>query len=246
MAPICLNFKMQSIKLSPRLEAAAMMVGKGTVADIGTDHAYLPIKLVQMGHSKALASDIGEGPCQRARVNIYSHGLHGKIKVVCCAGLDAVPDFRPDNIIICGMGGETIRDILAESDYPKESKCRLILGPQSMHSTLRKYLYENCFFIDEEKVVFDGGKFYQLIAAHYDPDLMKYKPYEYELVLGKLNLERALKNPTDDDKMWLKSVLNTAKLRASSRSVGGNGVYDNAPEQQLDLKLIEIIENILG
>ena len=106
---------MHEIKLSPRLAAVASFVGTGSVADIGTDHAQLPIWLVQNGRPRALASDINEGPCQRARVNIYQWGLHGKIKVKCCAGLDGIEDFSPDNIVIAGMGGELITSILAES-----------------------------------------------------------------------------------------------------------------------------------
>ena len=238
--PICVNFSMQQITLSKRLAAVASFVGKGTVADIGTDHAQLPIWLVQNGRARALASDINEGPCQRARINIYNWGLHGKIKVKCCAGLDGIEEFSPDNIVIAGMGGEMIASILAASEYPKKSHCRLVLQPQSMQDVLRRYLYENGFDISAETVVFDGGKYYQILCAAYTglnaPELS-----EYEYKLGVHNVRRARQNPSETDIGWLSLVKASAERRVSGR----RGVCDDAPEQKNDIELLEIIENIL-
>ncbi len=231
---------MQQITLSKRLLAVAALVGKGTVADIGTDHAALPIWLVQNGHARALASDINEGPCQRARVNIYAWGLHGKIKVRCCAGLDGIEDFAPDNIVIAGMGGEMIASILAASDYPKNSKCRLVLAPQSMQDVLRRYLSENGFEIDTETVVSDGGKYYQILSARYTGKVAA-DMREYEYKLGCLNLERAKNAPTDADKAWLRGVLASAKRRVEGRAQ----TCDDSPEQINDREMIAAIENIL-
>ncbi len=232
---------MQQITLSKRLLAVASLVGKGTVADIGTDHASLPIWLVQNGHSRALASDINEGPCQRARVNIYTWGLHGKIKVKCCAGLDGIEDFAPDNIVIAGMGGEMITSILAASEYPKNSKCRLVLAPQSMQDVLRGYLFENGFAIDTETVVHDGGKYYQIIGARYTGKASEpMRPYEYKL--GRLNLERAKNAPTDTDIGWLRGALLSAKRRVEGRLA----TCDDTPEQISDREMIAAIENILN
>ncbi len=231
---------MHTIKLSERLAAVASFVGKGTVADIGTDHAQLPIWLVQNGHPRALASDINEGPCQRARVNIYEWGLHGKIKVKCCAGLDGIEEFSPDNIVIAGMGGEMIASILAESEYPKKSKCRLVLAPQSMQDVLRRYLCENGFLISDEAVVFDGGKYYQILAAEYTGDVSVLSDAEYKL--GRLNLERARKAPSETDTEWLKQQ----KKAAERRVLGRSEAYDDTPEQMRDRELISEIEKILG
>ncbi len=231
---------MFKIKLKPRLAAVASLVGNGTVADIGTDHAQLPIYLVQQGHPRALASDINEGPCQRARTNIYANGLHGKIKVVCCPGLDAVNDFKPDNIVIAGMGGEMIASILSDSDYPKESGCRLVLQPQSMQDVLRRYLLENGFAIDNETVAFDGGKYYQVLSAHYDGVTRSLKEYEYKL--GKINLERVASMPSDIDLAWLEGQL----ISANRRIKGREETSDNTKEQALDRELASVIENILA
>lgn len=229
---------MFKIKLKPRLAAVASFVGKGSVADIGTDHAQLPIYLVQLGHPSALASDINEGPCQRARTNIYANGLHGKIKVVCCPGLDAVDEFKPDNIVIAGMGGEMIASILEASGYPKSSECRLVLQPQSMQDVLRRYLSENGFCIDRETVVFDGGKYYQVIAARYDGDVRSFTDCEYKL--GALNLRRASTDPTEVDIAWLEGQ----KKAAERRIAGREGSCSDSPEQAADRELVSVIENI--
>lgn len=231
---------MQQITLSKRLAAAASLVGKGTVADIGTDHAQLPIWLIQNGHARALASDINEGPCQRARTNIYAWGLHGKIKVKCCAGLDGIEDFAPDNIVIAGMGGEMIASILAASEYPKRSRCRLVLAPQSMQDVLRRYLYENGFKIDAETVVLDGGKYYQILAASYTgepPCALR----DCDLKLGAINLARAEMCPTETDIGWLKNV----KVSAERRVAGRADSHDDAPEQISDRELLAVIDKIL-
>ena len=230
---------MYEIKLSPRLAAAAKLVGKGSVADIGTDHALLPIHLVQSGHPRALASDIKEGPCQRARTNIYANGLHSKIKVVCCPGLDAVDEFEPDNIVIAGMGGEMIASILAASDYPKKSKCRLVLQPQSMHDVLRKFLAENGFEITEETVVLDGGKYYQLLAAKYTGEVYQMSDAEYKL--GKLNLARVEKLYGETDIAWLKKQYDAAVCRINSRGAA----YEDTPEQKKDRELASVIERAI-
>ena len=230
---------MHTIKLSERLAAVAAFVGKGTVADIGTDHAQLPIWLVQNGHPKALASDINEGPCQRARVNIYEWGLHSKIKVKCCAGLDGIEEFSPDNIVIAGMGGEMIVSILAASQYPKNSRCRLVLAPQSMQDVLRRYLCDNGFEIIAETVVFDGGKYYQVLSCEYTGSITSLSEPEYKL--GKLNLERAEKSPSETDINWLKERRKAAERRVTGRAES----HDGTPEQARDRELISVINKIL-
>ncbi len=215
------------------------MVGGGKVADIGTDHAHLAIYLIQKGNSEVLASDINEGPCQRARTNIYAWGLHKKIKVVCRPGLDGIEDFAPDNIVIAGMGGELIASILDASDYPAKSGCRLVLVPHSMQRELRKYLASAGFSIDEERVVFDGGKYYQLLAAHYTGE--KYAMSEAEYRLGRLNIARAALSHGETDIEWLRSVRASAKRRIEGREATVN----DCEEQKNDRALTALIDEII-
>lgn len=231
---------MHKIKLSPRLAVVAAFVGKGSVADIGTDHALLPIYLVQSGHPKALASDIKEGPCQRARTNIYEWGLHGKIEVACAPGLDAAEAFCPDNIVIAGMGGEMIASILAASEYPSSAACRLVLQPQSMQDVLRRFLADSGYIITDETVVFDGGKYYQVLSAYYDGVKRTFEKYEYKL--GAINLKRCAESPTDEDKEWLKLQLAAANRRISGRAES----CDDSDEQRDDRLLVSVIEKILS
>lgn len=230
---------MQIITLTNRLLAAAEMVGGGKVADIGTDHAHLAIYLIQKGNSEVLASDINEGPCQRARTNIYAWGLHKKIKVACRAGLDGIEDFAPDNIVIAGMGGELIASILEASDYPQKSGCRLVLVPHSMQRELRKYLAVAGFQVDEERVVFDGGKYYQLLAAHYTGE--KYMMSDAEYRLGRLNIARAAVEHNETDMAWLQSV----KVSADRRIEGREATMNDCEEQKNDRELTALIDKVI-
>ncbi len=231
---------MLNINLDARLYAAACLCGEGSVADIGTDHALLPIYLVNRGNTRALASDINEGPCERARINVASNGLTDKITVICRAGLDGIEDFAPDNIIIAGMGGELIASILAASDYPKTSRCKLILQPMTMHAELRRYLAKG-FEITDEVVVREahgsGWKHYQLIAARWDGVMREYSETEYRL--GKLNLARVATAPTEADRTWLEFVRKGALTRIRGREMAA--VVD-AYEQERDREMLAEIE----
>ena len=227
--------------LTPRLEAAAALVGDGSFADIGSDHAYLAIKLALERGVCGVASDLREGPCERARKNVRQYGLCDKIKIYCRAGLDQVEEFAPDNIIICGMGGELIAEILENSEYPRSSRCRLILQPMSMQDELRRYLSREGYAISDERVVYDSGKYYQLIAAKYTGENSVLD--EVEALLGPLNLKRAAESLSETDRGWLMSLSIAAKNRVSGRMKSDSG--QNSPEQLCDLSLIKRIEAIL-
>ena len=227
--------------LAPRLEAAASLVGGGSFADIGSDHAYLAIKLALERGVCGVASDLREGPCERARKNVRQYGLCDKIKVYCRSGLDRIEEFAPENIIICGMGGELIAEILEGSEYPKSSRCRLVLQPMSMQDELRRYLVREGYSISDERVVYDSGKYYQLIAAKYTGENSVLD--EVEALLGPLNLKRAAESLSETDRGWLMSVAIAAKNRVSGRMKSDSG--PNSPEQLCDQSLIKRIEAIL-
>lgn len=179
---------MNSNKLSKRLLAAASFVRQGSVvADVGSDHAYLPIYLCNLGKiPKAIASDINEGPVARAKINVASAGLGRKITVLHTSGLDGIDRYSPDDIVICGMGGELIRDIIACAEWTKNKKIRLILQPMTHSEKLRAFLLENGYTIIGETIIKDD-KLYQIICAEYTGRREEYSPAE--LVLGRLNIE---------------------------------------------------------
>ena len=182
-------------KLDSRLETALTYLRKGKVmADIGTDHAYLPIFSVLSGVSRsALASDINKGPCNRADRNVRDYGLSDKISVICCDGLVKAREFSPDDIVIFGMGGELIAKIIDEAPFVKNENIRLILQPMTKSEVLREYLAKNGFNIAGETLSEADGRQYCTICAEFDGEVREFDEVEY--LLGKFNLENNLENP---------------------------------------------------
>lgn len=176
-------------KLSPRLLAAADFVRQGSfVADVGSDHAYLPIYLCSLGKIRgALASDINEGPVARAKINVASYHLGKKISVLRTDGLSGVESFSPDDIVICGMGGELICSIIDSAKWTKNKNIRLILQPMTHADKLRAYLLSNGFSIIGENIIKED-KIYQIICAEYSGNISDCS--ELELIFGKHNLEK--------------------------------------------------------
>ena len=147
--------------LSKRLAAVAAMVRQGSrVADIGTDHAYLPVHLAENGTvPSAIASELRRGPFAAA-------GLADKIAVRLGDGLSSVSPDEVDDIVIAGMGGETIAAILAAAPWVRDGRLRLILQPMSKIEVLHAFLLTEGFAIDEEITVRDGHD-YVVLRAHF-------------------------------------------------------------------------------
>ncbi len=160
--------KQQEQLLGIRLSTAIPYITPGScVADIGTDHAYLPIHLVKNGLCAcAVACDINEGPLQSARTNIAEAGLCDRIDTLLTDGLHGVERFSPQDVIIFGMGGELIVRILSEATWTRNVRVGLILQPMSRAEILRKWLVGNGFSIEGETISFEG-KYYQTIHARY-------------------------------------------------------------------------------
>ena len=166
-----------------RLLAAAAFVRQGAVfADIGTDHAYLPIYLVKTGRvARAVAADIGEGPIALARANIAAEGLSDRIEAVMTDGLCGLSEKGITDITICGMGGELISRILQDAPFVKDQGIRLILQPMSRAATLRRYLAENGFAIVAERPCRAAGRVYSCLCAEYDGVFRTLSPAEAEV-----------------------------------------------------------------
>ncbi|MGE4353554.1 MAG: tRNA (adenine(22)-N(1))-methyltransferase TrmK [Oscillospiraceae bacterium] len=157
---------MDKLTLSPRLERIASLVPNGAaVADIGTDHGYIPVWLIQNGVAASMiATDINKGPLSRARSISKAYGLYDRITFILCDGLAGLRPNEADTLIIAGMGGETIIGILAAAPWTRRYT-RIILQPQSKQLELRKWLIENGYAIDGEHLVRDAGKIYTLFTA---------------------------------------------------------------------------------
>ena len=179
--------------LDIRLRTAADMVPKGArLADIGSDHAYLPIALCLENKIEcALASDINEGPVRAAVANIHKNGLSDRIVAVRADGLDKTRDFSPNCITVLGMGGELIVSILDKADWVKDEGITLVLQPMTHPEILAKYLAENGFEIIDEKIVRDGGRddrIYRIISAKFDG--IKRSLSDGEALVGRINIDR--------------------------------------------------------
>lgn len=153
------------MKLSKRLEHLAAMVSKNKrVADIGTDHGWLPIKLVLEGiATKAIAMDLREGPLSRAMIHIKEYGLEERIQTRLSDGMQELHKNEVDTIVIAGLGGELMIDILKERPdlYQKE----FILSPHSEWKAVRQFLREQRMDIVDEDMVLDEKKYYIIIKT---------------------------------------------------------------------------------
>ncbi len=157
------------INLDKRLSTVASMVRRDSrVADIGTDHAYLPVYLVQAGVCPGgIAADIRSGPLDAARRTVTEAGLTDVIALRLGDGLAPVAADEADDIVIAGMGGETIVEILSAADWVKDTRLRLVLQPMTRAEELRRWLLTNGFTITEERLVRDGHRLYPVMAATY-------------------------------------------------------------------------------
>lgn len=182
----------ENLKLTPRLRAAAELVSEGAfVADVGTDHAYLPIALCLEGKIRGgVASDINDGPIERARENINKYGLFDRLCAVRTDGLAGIEGYHPDHVMILGMGGELIARILSDAPWTKDGGIRLCLQPMTHPEKLRAFLAENGYCITDEKIVVEEkeNKIYQIIAASYSGEVKHLT--DEELLLGKINIRR--------------------------------------------------------
>ncbi len=158
---------MNNITLTPRLKLIADRIEENAyLADIGTDHAHLPIYLMEKGKIKsAIASDIRIGPLERAKQNIKKYGFESKISIRLGAGLEKVKPNECDTISIAGMGGETIAEILNQAKWTNSKDYTLLLQPMTMISYLRKWLWQNGYEIKNESVCKEEHRHYVVMTA---------------------------------------------------------------------------------
>lgn len=154
--------------ISKRLELVASFVPQGAILlDVGSDHAYLPIELIERGKiESAIAGEVVEGPYQSAVKNVEAHGLKEKIQVRLANGLAAFEEGDQVSVItIAGMGGRLIARILEEGLEKLSNVRRLILQPNNREDDLRIWLQENGFQIVAESILEEAGKFYEILVV---------------------------------------------------------------------------------
>lgn len=173
------------MSIDHRLQAVANFVPKGSIiADIGTDHGYLPIELVKTGKCiRAIAGDVNEGPYLAAKRSVRKASLTSKIDVRLGSGLEILNKAEVDIAIFCGMGGNLMVELLKDCPEIVNSLQGLILQPQQGYIPLRKYLYEIGWHIEDEAIAKADNRIYQVILAR--PGKMVC-PSEIELELGPI------------------------------------------------------------
>lgn len=220
--------RMMKQELDARLFAVAAEVRDGAyLADVGTDHAYLPIYLAEAGRiANAIASDIRSGPLAIAEKNIRAAGLSEVIEVKLADGLCGMEAYPVTDIVIAGMGGQMIASILEAAPFVKETRPRLILQPMQNIPELRTYL-SGGYRIEKETQVLLGDKFYQILTAVYDG--VSRPISEVERILGQYNILHKAENEA------LFSELCRRQLLILDEKIGGlrRGGYDTKEQVAL-------------
>lgn len=217
------------------------MVPRGArLADIGSDHAYLPIALCLENKIEcALASDINEGPVAAAIANIHKNGLADKIEAVRADGLDKTREFSPDCITILGMGGELIVSILDKAEWVKNENITLVLQPMTHPEILAQYLAAEGFEIIDEKIVRDGSRddrIYRIICAKFDGKVRNLT--EGEALIGRINVDRG----DHVTVAYIERNIRVLETRINGRTQAGT---DAEAEKALVLELNSFLKGIL-
>ena len=176
------------MQLSQRLSSVASMVTAGNcLADVGTDHGYVPIYLYERNViPRAIAMDVNKGPLERAALHIAESGMKDAIETRLSDGMAALKPGEADSVVIAGMGGPLMVKILSAYPEMTASLKELILQPQSEISEVRIWLYEQGYEIVEEHMVFEDGKYYPMFKAVKNPEAEKLTYLEFKF--GKLSV----------------------------------------------------------
>jgi tRNA (adenine22-N1)-methyltransferase len=196
-------------RLSKRLNAVADFIPEGAIlADIGSDHAYLPCHVVKAGKvTYAIAGEVVEGPFQSAKKQVEIEGLSKKVDVRKGNGLQVIEAGEVECITIAGMGGALIATILEEGKEKLEGVKRLVLQPNISAISIRLWLLENGWSLTNEAILEEDGKIYEILVAEKgDPKLAYTENMECELLFGpflsRQKNEAFIQKWTAEQKNW--------------------------------------------
>ena len=220
--------------LDARLGAALEFLRGGTMADVGTDHAYLPLFALSKGLSAfAVATDIHKGPAEIAASHLAAGGIEEDRAVVLLTdGLHGAEQYHPTDICIFGMGGEMITRIIDEAPWVRDASIRLILQPMTKQENLRQYLDASGFAVIGERLV-ETDRIYQVIVAEYDGQVRAHSPLE--LLLGKENLDRR-------DEIVCKLALRQIEILSAAREGKRRG---SSPDTEKEDSLLSALNEYL-
>lgn len=173
------------MELSKRLKFIANHIDKcRSIVDVGTDHGYIPIYAIKNNLcERVIASDINEDPVKKARLNVVSEGVSKEVEVRLGAGLNTITKGEVQGVIIAGMGGNLIKEILEKDIYKVPTFEFLILQPAQNPEVLREYLYCNGYEILDEDLCFDEGVYYELFKVKKagKANVIELNPISYEI-----------------------------------------------------------------
>ena len=218
-----------------------MVTDGNRLADIGTDHGYIPIYLCQTGKiPSALAMDIGKGPLQQAQTHIAEHGLSEQIKTRLSDGMAALQFGEADTILIAGMGGGLVMKILSEGAEKLTGKEELILQPQSEIALVREFLRVRNFQILNEDMILEDGKYYPMmkVSQQKAAEQTKILPQEVADAFGPVLLQK--RHPVL--KEWLEWELRTTNSVIEQLSAQPDHERIRNRMQQVNCKKTLILE----
>ena len=230
---------MSSSAFNARLLSAAKFVRQdATFADVGTDHAYLPLFLLDEGRvSFAYCSDINEGPLASAKRNARERGREGQMEFILTDGIADLCGKGITDYAVCGMGGELIADIILRAPHLRNPEINLILQPMSKQAHLRSFLAENGFRVIAESYSFDAGKYYLCLLASYTGECRRLSEVEAEIGID------CSKNEDTSAKIgYIKGRINALTRAYEGKKMGGE---TNIPEEKV-LKALKAQLKSLG
>ena len=213
---------MGKIKLDARLSAVASLVRKNSrVADVGTDHGYLLTWLIENGICPGgIAADINKGPLENARRTVTEAGIADRVELILSDGLKNIQSGSCDDIVLAGMGGNLITDILSACPWIYDEKLRIIAQPMSHGEVLREFYIKNGFEILEEKTATDGKRLYCVISAAYTGE-------RYERDLSYAYLGRLTENKDEITKKYTEKILTALEKKYTALMSAGKEDTDN-------------------
>lgn len=224
--------------IGSRLETIGRLVPQGAVvADVGTDHAYLPVWLIEQGRiERAIAGDIAAGPCQAARSTIAQHGLQKSVEVRQGSGLSVLKPGEASCITIAGMGASTMIAILEADMEVAQAAELLLLQPMAGAASLRAWLCEHGWKLIDEELVDDAPHFYEIISARRGAS-RAYSAAEYAVgpvLWAKQHplVGRQLERQLVTTQQLLENMGRSERARASSR-------YQELQQLQAALEVLE-------
>lgn len=237
------------LKLSERLAAVAFLAGNGGVlADVGTDHGYVPVYLVSEGNfPRAIAMDVNPGPLKSAAAHIVMYGMGDYIQTRLSDGVAALSEGEADTILIAGMGGGLIMRILREGQTVCRSARKLVLQPQSELPSVRRFLLEQGYVTDAANMIREGGKYYPMMRVHYEPSgvssegarMELYCRYGRELLLQKNEV-------LGDYLVKERGVYEKIRLQLSAQKPGETGTGQRIREVEEVLRLNEAARGLMS